>query len=64
VVEGSHDFEAARLRYVQGDFDAAQPLFEACASKGDRAAAVMLERCKTYAKAPPPAGWDTFRPEK
>lgn len=53
-------WKAARNAYVRGAFADAITLFEIAARKRpeDGPCSVMIERCRKFAEAPSPAGWD------
>ncbi len=57
-------YEAALGLYRDEQFAAAIPLFEAVieARGADRPATLMIERCRIFQSAPPPAGWDGVAP--
>jgi adenylate cyclase len=52
--------EEAFARYLERDFADAARLYEKVLAQapGDRAAALLRERCLTYAQEPPPPDWD------
>ena len=57
-------YEAALDLYRGGLFGDAIPIFEAVvtAKGGDKAAELMVERCRAFLSDPPPAGWNGVAP--